>query len=170
MTTGSESKSRHPIDSDTFSCDFSGWVRDANCIVQEWIYRGQGLNHRLVVELSVELGVLDAVVPGSALRFVHIWLTPANGYEGNAEILLRDSETEETPGWLTSRMTTAKGNATLLNVATRAGADAVWRLFSSGDDLDFAVRMNSEVLLTLPMPNNSGVQQHYESILNAMRG
>ena len=56
-----------------------------------------------------------------------------------------------------------------MNIESREGADAVWRLFSAGRDLEFAVRLNREVLLSLPMPNNPGVQDLYDAILEIVR-
>jgi hypothetical protein len=155
--------SPHPIESERVSCSFSGWARNGNKIVQEYTYRGQGLNHRATVELTVERGAVNI------LRFVHIWIFPAIGHEGQGEVLLVDEASNESPGWLRSRIGTAAGNLTLLNIEAREGADAVWRLFSAGRDLEFAVRLDGEKLLSLPMPNNPGAQQHYDSILSSLR-
>lgn len=148
-----------PIGSEKLSCKFTGWARDGNKIVQEYSYRGQGLDHRAIVELMVEKGALGA------LRFVHIWLSPDIDSEGRGEILLSDEASSETPGWLPTRIGAAANNMTLLNVEEREGADAVWRMFIAGRDLEFSLRLNGEQLVALPMPNNPGVQVHYEAIL-----
>jgi hypothetical protein len=155
--------SPHPTESATVSCTFSGWARDKNRIVQEYTYRGQGLNQGATVELTVEQGAI------AILRFVHIWLSPATGDEGLGEIRLTVEDSQESSGWLPSQISTAAGNMTLMDVRTREGADAVWRLFSAGRDLDFVARLNGETLMSLPMPNNLGVQQHYEAIVQNLK-
>ncbi len=152
----------HPLDSPTVSCTFSGWARDSNKIVQEYKYRGQGLNHRAIVELTVEQGAVGV------LRFVQFWLSPATGDDGLGEVSLIDEVSGESIGWVPSQISTAKGNLTLM-ARSREGADAIWRLFAAGRDLEFSARLNGETLMSLPMPNNSGVQQHYEAILRSLK-
>ena len=73
------------------SCDFSGWIRDGERIVQEYAFEGQGLSHKLAVEITVEKGAI------SLLRFVNFWLIPSNGYDGEAEVRLVDKNTGKSP-------------------------------------------------------------------------
>lgn len=101
---------------DTFRCDSAGWSRDGNCMSHEWRYRGRGLSNRIRIEISIEPSVTSAVVPGSVLRFVHIWLFPRNGYEGSAEIQFRDSASNATTGWLASKAHTFEGKSTLFKI------------------------------------------------------
>lgn len=152
----------HPIDSPTVSCTFSGWARDGNRIVRKYKYRGQGLDHLAIVELTVERGAV------AVLRFVHIWVSPATGDDGLGEVSLTDESSGESVGWVPSQISTAAGNMTLMDARSREGADAIWRLFAAGRDLEFSARLNGETLMSLPMPNNSGVQQHYEAILKSL--
>ena len=152
----------HPIDSPTVSCTFSGWARDGNRIVQEYKYRGQGLDHRTIVELTVERAAV------AVLRFVHFWVSPATGDDGLGEVSLTDEISGESVGWVPSQISTAAGTMTLMDARSREGADAIWRMFAAGRDLEFAARLNGEALMSLPMSNNSGVQGHYEAILRSL--
>lgn len=157
------STASHPINSETLSCDFTGWGRDGNRILQEWTYRGQGVNHRLVIELTLEQGTV------AALRFVHIWLFPANEFEGSAEVQFHDAQDSVSTGWLASRMVKAAGNATLFNIENREGADIVWRMLTAGRDLHFSVRLEGEELLDLPLPNGHGIAEHKDAILKTLK-
>lgn len=144
-------------------CDFSGWIRRGNGIVQEYSYKGQGLNHKVVVEITVEQGSV------AVLRFVNLWLFPANGAEGAGDIRLLDDVSGSSPGWIKTRFATAAGNSTLMNILDRKGADDVFQMFKSGSNLQFAVRCGGEELLSLPMPNEPGLEDHYAAVLRAMK-
>lgn len=108
-------------------------------------------------------------LPTPIHRFVHIWLFPANGYEGMGEIRLVDRDTGESPGWMGSRMATAGGNATLFGVEGREAADNIYRLFAEERELVFSVRFKGEDLLSLPMPNERGLQESYQQIVEQLR-
>jgi hypothetical protein len=120
----------HPVGGKTLSCNFSGWGRDRNRIVQEYSYRGQGIERRAIVELTVEQGSV------SVLRFAHLWLAPATGHQGIGELCLTNVVTRLSTGWITSQLATAAGGMTLMDAKSREGSDAIWRMFSAGDDLD----------------------------------
>lgn len=139
-------------------CDFSGWTRDGERIVQEYAFRGQGVSHNLAVEITVERGAI------SLLRFVNFWLIPSNGYEGDAEVRLIDESTGKSPGWLKARMATAAGDATLINIPERRAADAAFELFSASGALVFTLRQAGEELLSLPLPNGDGLLECYDAL------
>ncbi len=156
--TGNAVPSQPSTAGDKLNCKFTGWAREGNRVAQEYTYSGQGLQHRMVVEFKIEKGTY------SILRFAHFWLFPANGFEGQGEVRILDRTTGENTGWLPSRLATAKGNATLFGFEGREPSDAVFRMFMRERELLFEVRHGGEDLLKLPMPNELGLEAHYQQI------
>ena len=139
-------------------CDFTGWMRDANRIVQDFTYAGGGPGTKLMAEVTVEKGAL------STLRFVNFWLRPANGYEGTGELRLVAKNTGKSPGWQPCKLGTAAGNATLINLTDRPGADEVFAMLADGGELELTLRVNGEEVLSLPLPNSEGMRAQYDAV------
>ncbi len=144
-------------------CAFSGWTLDGKRIFQEYDFVGQGIAHKLAVEITVEQGTI------SLLRFVNFSLMPSIGYSGQAEVRLLDENTGKSPGWMKVRVASAAGNATVINIPERRAADAAFEMFSAPGDFVFTLRQAGEEVLSLPLPNEGGLLERYDVLRRELK-